>query len=438
MLDGRPVYRFHFGRRQSAVYADSGEPVEPLPLDVSRRVAADWAGQAPERARLLGRQMEEDQWTLNKQVRPLRPFAKYAWPDGAEVYVSEVTGEVMQATTRGARLGAWLGAIPHWLYFTPLRKETGVWRATVIGLSLAGVLMTVLGLAIGFWLYSPARRYRFPAGPSSIPFAGPKRWHTILGLGFGFTTFTWILSGLFSMNPWQWSPEAGPNPAHAGQLQGSKWRSDPFEREAPAHFLRRLAKPVRELELFYFQAQPHYRAWLSGKASVVAAPGEAPRARFREDEILRAMWDAGLPVDGGSVRLVTRYENYYVDRLGRKPLPVLYLEVAGTPRTSHYIDLASAAIVASYEPRSRWNRWLYHGLHSWDLPWLYRIRPLWDVLLWVMLAGGFALSGVAAWMAARRVSRPFLRRSSAPESPPGPERRSRPIASAPSCRSIEG
>lgn len=57
----------------------------------------------------------------------------------------------------------------------------------------------------------------------------------------------------------------------------------------------------------------------------------------------------------------------------------------------YYIDPKTARIVQGYNSRSRWNRWLYHGLHSMDFPWLYKSRPSWDILLVSLLAGGAAL-----------------------------------------------
>ena len=52
-----------------------------------------------------------------------RPLYKYSWPDGQQVYVNGDTAEVVQYTTTSSRFWAYLGAIPHWLYFTPLRKH---------------------------------------------------------------------------------------------------------------------------------------------------------------------------------------------------------------------------------------------------------------------------------------------------------------------------
>ena len=57
----------------------------------------------------------------------------------------------------------------------------------------------------------------------------------------------------------------------------------------------------------------------------------------------------------------------------------------------YYIDLRTAHLVEAYDNASRWNRWLYHGWHSFNLPWLYRYRPAWDALVLVLLAGGSAL-----------------------------------------------
>jgi hypothetical protein len=54
------------------------------------------------------------------------------------------------------------------------------------------------------------------------------------------------------------------------------------------------------------------------------------------------------------------------------------------------------------------NRWLYHGLHSLDFPWLYKYRPLWDVVVISLMLGGTALcvtSLVLTWrVLARKIA----------------------------------
>jgi hypothetical protein len=61
--------------------------------------------------------------------------------------------------------------------------------------------------------------------------------------------------------------------------------------------------------------------------------------------------------------------------------------------------------VEGYVTGSRWSRWLYHGLHSFDLPWLYRHRPAWDIAVLTLMLGGTSLcvtSLVIAWRRLRR------------------------------------
>ncbi|MCX6613032.1 MAG: PepSY domain-containing protein [Acidobacteria bacterium] len=406
MLDARPVYRFHTGRLQRVVYADRAEVFSGLSVEAARRVASAWTGMPEGEAHFDGPRMEEDQWTLNKAVRPLRPFLRFSWADGQEVYVSQVTGEVMQHTTRADRIGAYFGAIPHWLYFTPLRKETATWRALVIVLSQVGTIMTLLGIVVGIWLYSPSKRFRFPSGPSSIPYAGWKRWHTILGLVFGLMTFTWILSGMFSMNPMQWSPEFGPESRVARAIQGSDWSGRLFAAEEPAAVLARAGGlGIKELELAVAGGRGVYLLHSGAKKLLRVEPGGDISTSVSLEWAKARMAEAMPGVPLVEARVVRAYENYYVSRDGSLPLPAYYFEFADAERSMHYVDAASGRLVESFVTKSRWNRWLYHGLHSWDLPWLYANRPSWDLAVILPMLGGVALCVSSVWIAWVRVKR---------------------------------
>jgi hypothetical protein len=116
--------------------------------------------------------MEADQWTLAGDFGALRPIRKYSWPDGQQVYVSTVTGDVVQYTTRSSRIAAYFGAIPHWLYFTPLRKHGQRWSKFVIWISGLGTVGALLGMVIGIWIYSPGKRYRHAGPLRAFPTSG--------------------------------------------------------------------------------------------------------------------------------------------------------------------------------------------------------------------------------------------------------------------------
>jgi uncharacterized iron-regulated membrane protein len=117
------------------------------------------------------------------------------------------------------------------------------------------------------------------------------------------------------------------------------------------------------------------------------------------------MVQASLPARIDEVRLVSDYEAYYTDRRHEKPLPVWFVKLNDPESSSFYIDPKTGRVVANFTSAARWNRWLYHGLHSLDLPWLYRYRPAWDIVVLALMFGGTALcvtSVVIGWRRLRK------------------------------------
>jgi hypothetical protein len=99
--------------------------------------------------------------------------------------------------------------------------------------------------------------------------------------------------------------------------------------------------------------------------------------------------------------VLNEYDRYYLDRHGDRPLPVI---LARLKDGRYYIDPGTARIVGGYGSGDWTNRWLYHGLHSLNFPWLYKYRPLWDIVVISLLAGGCALcvtSLILAWRVLR-------------------------------------
>ena len=403
-FDGRPAYRFRFERGESMIYADDGSATDDFPPEMTLRIASAWTGQPPGAAS-VEENTQEDQWTVSDEFRNLRPLLKYTWPDGEEVYVSTVTGDVVQYTTRVSRLGAYFGAIPHWLYFTQLRKRARNWSKTVIWASGLSTVAALLGVVIGLSMYSPSKRFQYAGAPSSIPYTGQKRWHLILGLIFGLLACTWAFSGMLSMDPFpqlqgEASDEMGPRIEDA--LRGGPLPLSSFVAKPPSEALSE-ARPglvVKELNLISFAGKPVYLAVAApNQTRVIPVDGDL-RLEFDRDEIVKVLWKAVQPAAIAEVRLVTEYEAYYLDRHNELPLPVLFVRLNDRLSSAYYMDLKTARIVESYNSASRWNRWLYHGLHSINLPWLYKHRPAWDILVIVLLLGGISLcitSLLLAW-----------------------------------------
>jgi hypothetical protein len=395
MFDGKPIYQFE----SSNVSADTGEEIGDLPPGVFERVAAEWTG-LPWNAAKAELIKGVDQWTVQGEFRDLRPLWKYSWPDGQQVYVSTVTGRVEQYTTSSSRFCAYLGAIPHWLYFTPLRKNGLAWSRFVTWSSAIATASAILGITIGIWMYSPSKRYRYDGSPTSIPYRGQKRWHTILGLIVGIAAATWAFSGFLSMEPF---PEKTTEPHIPPTLRGFELAG--FASKTPAQALAQLRNfKVKELDLLSFEGEPAYLAKLDhGATRIIPVNGE-PMEQFPIDRLMSVIRkQAGDQL--ADLRVINDYDVYYLDRHHERPLPVMYVRFNDAESTRYYIDPKTLRIVGGYSSSQWMTRWLYHGLHSFDFPWLYKYRPLWDIVVISFMTGGVALcvtSVILAWRVLRR------------------------------------
>jgi hypothetical protein len=408
-FDGRPAYRFRSGGQEAVVYADSGARQTEVSSAMMRRVASAWAGQPTATATI--EQMDAvDQWTVQGSFRALRPLWKYSWPTGQQVYVSGASGEVVQYTTTASRVGAYLGPIPHWLYFTPLRRNQLRWNRVVVWSSGAATVAALLGIVIGIWIFSPSRRYRHGGAATSIPYRGPKRWHMLLGLLFGVGAVTWAFSGMLSMDPFPGVESEGASPAgerdHDANIPAAlrgRLSMTTFGARHPRQALAALGDlHVKELELAVVAGMPVYIATLDhGNTRILTLDGET-RTQFDRRAIVEPIARAAGPGGLADVLELTHYDRYYRDRHRRRPLPVLLARLNDADQTRYYIDPRTARIVGAYSSRNWTSRWLYHGLHSLDFPSLYNHRPAWDIVVLSFMLGGTAL-GVTSLILAWRV-----------------------------------
>lgn len=120
--DPQPVWRIVDARGgRHAVSARDGHVLGPIDAAQAEAIARDFSAQPGAR---WAETLERDQWTVPQGLNPLRPLHRIETGDaaGTELYVSSRTGEVVRDTTRTERFWNWLGAVPHWIYFTPLHS----------------------------------------------------------------------------------------------------------------------------------------------------------------------------------------------------------------------------------------------------------------------------------------------------------------------------
>jgi uncharacterized iron-regulated membrane protein len=181
------------------VSAVTGAPIGNVSEADARAMVAMTTLAAPvERVKTI----DYDQWTVTRRFDPHRPLYRIELADGAgtNVYVSSRTGEIVQDTTRTERAWNWLGAVPHWIYFAPLRKVADLWHQVVVWLSGPMIIGAIAGMWIGILRLRPGRAAK---GKSMTPHRGWMKWHHLGGLIGGLFLVTWIASGWLSMNPFK-------------------------------------------------------------------------------------------------------------------------------------------------------------------------------------------------------------------------------------------
>jgi hypothetical protein len=432
MLGDRPVYRFAESGSWSAVLADDGQVVLGLRDHQALQVASGFAPSCAATMRHDRFLSAPDQWTL--QLRALLPLHRIACGDRERtmLYVSDRTAEVVLRTTGGHRFWAYLGPVTHWIYFTPLRRQSELWLDLLVAASFAGCLLALSGLVLGISRFSfRGQRHRHGRGhrPGS-PYTGSLRWHHYAGLVFGLVTFGWVLSGGLSLDPLDWHTSTSPGRSQREAVAGGPLRLEALEPDRLRAAVGHLASSFhpRELEAVQFQGQPFllaYRPPPPGEprarridrepseflstvlplehalVSVLEPPRDPPR--FDEPTLLAAVALAMPEARTEEATLLTSYDSYYYDRSGELPLPVLRVRFDDARRTWLYVDPGRGLLLRREDRSSRLDRWLYRALHRWDFPGLYARRPLWDVVVILLLLGGLALGTTSVAPALRRL-----------------------------------
>jgi hypothetical protein len=420
----RPAYRFG---NEATVFADTGEMLGDVSADQAKIIAANFMKLPADKMRHVETLTQVDQWTLN-QSRAM-PLHKFAADDGlgTELYIPASTGEVSMLTTARARTLAYLGVIPHWLYFTPLRSYQPLWYDIMVWTSTLACVLAGLGMVLGFIKLRWTKPFRWS---TAIPYAGWMRWHFITGMVFGITTLTFAFSGLLSMEPYEWTNAEGLQ-VERDVFTGGALDFAAFPKVEPAVWSRITeGRGIKEVDFTriqdgaYYVVRPtpdpdieakrrerlHQPYNVSGRAEpdrfLVAADTMEVRHEPFSTESLVARLKAAMPdVPIVEQQILTDYDDYYYSRGNVTPLPVLRVKFDDPMQTWLYVDPSMSQPLALIHRLNRVERWLFNGLHSLDFSFLYASRPLWDIVMFTLLIGGLVSSFLGLYLGIGRMRR---------------------------------
>jgi hypothetical protein len=265
-----------------------------------------------------------------------------------------------------------------------------------------------------------------PSLAAAIPYAGSMRWHYITGVVFGVFTVTWAFSGLLSMEPFEWTNARGvevrQSALNGGRLDLAAYK--PMDTAAWSQLLDGAA--LKEVELARLAGDHYYvvrrtmdsghdlgkrerlhqpypiRGRVAPDRLIVSASTLQPRTQaFAADGIVARVRASVPDVAVQDYELLTEYDSYYYSRNRQTPLPVVRIRFADPAQTWLYIDPEMNQVLASIPRLARLERWLYNGLHSLDIGYLYS-RPLWDIVMLVLLVGGLISSTIGLYLGFKR------------------------------------
>ena len=355
-------------------------------------------GGAP--AILPAEKIDTDQWTVGDNGVNRRPLYRFSFEDADDtrLYISSVTGEVVVWTTRDQRFWNWLGAIPHWLYFTELRRNARLWGQIIIWTSLFGTFLTVIGLYLGI------ARFKTGRDGALSPYYGWFYWHHLAGLVFGIVTLAWVASGLFSMQPWGFLESSGGSERQ--DLAGAypQWSEvqtslDTIRNEAMTDIVSLRAAPFAG-NLYWLATHQ------DGRITRLDDRGN-PQALTQDDLAQATKRLAGeRPVE--TAELLQAEDAYYFHFQGfaeRDPLvlPVYRIALNDDEGTRYYLNPSTGQLFLRVDSAERGFRWLFSGLHRWDFTALLRSRPLWDIIVLFLMIGSTVGVATGVYLAIRRI-----------------------------------
>ena len=397
MLAGRPVLRSNL----HLIDLMTGGAIDHVSEEQAATVAAGFANGTPN-APLSVSLIDYDQWTVSGEFNSDRPLYRFALGDKlqTEVYVSSTTGRAVQMTTGAERFWNWLGAVPHWLYFAELRRNSWLWSQVVIYTSLLGCFLAGIGIYIGV-----RQATALPPGRWS-PYCGFNWWHHLAGLIFGLFALTWVMSGLLSVNPWGLLEAAGAA-AEVANLRGPSPSGSQLESALQA-FVRVPLKDVVSLRV----------SPLDGRLFFIATTVRGERLRFDANAeyaplngadlsyVASTLSGRGPPV---STALLTQEDRYYFGHHGKvPPLPVYRMMLRDGSDTRYYVDFVSGTLVAKIDRGAQAYRWWHEGLHRMDFTAALRRRPQWDAFTLLLMSGVTFVCATGAFMGYRRLVRQAL------------------------------
>ena len=349
-----------------------------------------------------------DQWIPTGEYKKDLPVYKFRFADkdNTYLYISSVTGKAVQCVTREQRVWAWLGPIPHFLYFWQLRQHRGKWVTLVSWLAGIGSLMCLAGMVLGVrsYLIAYRKKKRFKTPYKKFYF----KWHHVLGFFFGFFVFMFVLSGMMSFNDLpQWMVKTRDEGIAKKLRKSSDINLAAFQADYRL-LLQQNPGKIKEITFEQFGNKPFYSVILNTETGNFDASQPKPKLLYlsEADVLERLLSVSDAPK---TISLMTEFDNYYVGFTKRMELPVYKVVADDADKSVFYVN-PNTGRTRYFNKNLRAGKWIYPAFHSLRFKFFAEHRLLRDIVLWILLLGGTAVSFTGVVLGVKYVGRLMRRR----------------------------
>lgn len=399
-FNGQTRFNIKTDKSLHRLAAHPSQELLPISENTILNIASKWSNGTIAQIDTL---KERDIWIMYNRYIDELPIYKITYDDeaGNQLYISSRSGEVQQFTTFSERAWAYVGAIPHKLYFPFLRKHTKLWADVVTVLSLVCLVSILTGIYVGIEVY--VKNYRKNRKLQSPYKKMSYKWHHIAGIVFCIFLITWSISGSVSIQKVpQWIAKT-----HNPIPHGIRGKAIPYNKYTLDY--RRVLDEydeVKEIEFSMFQGKPTYNVVVGAEQIAIDASGtEVEKLFLTENNIAKVVKYNHGDADF-SIQLITEYEDYYLPWKRDLSLPAYKVMVQDADQSLYYINPTNGEYkYLNYNRKVR--KWMFFGLHYFHIKWLVDRPVLWTITLWTLTLGCLVVSLTGVWLSGRYIKRKY-------------------------------
>ncbi|WP_020168527.1 MULTISPECIES: PepSY domain-containing protein [Methylotenera] len=401
MSGNRPVYVVQHDKNVNGIYADTGEVLQTISTNAALVIANQYAEQhgIDVQKKAYASLDDVDQWTVSNGLDAYRPLHRVLINDDekTELYISDITGEVVRDTTQFERGWNYVGSVVHWIYPTFLRKHWDIWNWLVWTLSLIALIAAITGIILG------VMRLRWNHVKSISPFRGMHYLHHLGGVLVATFLLTYILSGWLSMDHGLLFSRNNITATQRIVLTGGKINWQKFN-SVDTSFVA----GAKQLEWVQLAGNPYVIATFNQDSQKVLS-----QLGVSDDFAFSAFTSQSTQLLEGAnctIPILVDKNDAYRSATAKPSAQLLRVVCDDAKKTWFHIDGSNAQIIEKIDHSRRWYRWLYGGLHTLDFP-VLDTHPQFKtalVMIFCVLGFMFSLTGVVLSLRRLRLTTKYL------------------------------